>query len=596
MSSKLLVACAFLGSALLLSVDAVSAPPPVAPWLTVGATLKQLTFNWPSVPGATSYRLFRNPDGNSGFTQVGPDLPADAMRTTLDLAVHQHDWMNALYRLEACNANGCSGSAAQSAAPAMLQAIGYFKASNTGVGDFFGIELDVSSDGNTLAIGASAEASRATGIDSDQSDDGANRSGAVYVFVRNGSTWSQQAYLKASNAEGEDRFGSALSLSADGSTLIVGARIESSSAKEVGGDQSNNNAPAAGAAYVFARIEGQWVQQAYLKAPNTEAGDEFGFPVALSADGKTAAVGARLEDSSAKGVGGDQSDNTATNAGAVYVFVRNAATWVYESYVKASNTEAADEFGQALALSADGNTLAVAAPREDSSATGINGNALDNLAGNSGAVYVFARNGATWSQQAYVKASNTGGVDRFGSSVALSADGDTLAVGAVGERSKATGVGGNQLDDSAFFAGAAYVLTRAGGQWSQQAYVKASNTEAFQEFGFSLDLSADGNTLAVSAVGESGEAIGVGGDPFDHGAESSGAVYVLKRAAGLWSHEKYVKASNTGSFDAFGVALALSADGDTLAVGASSEGSRGTGVGDDQSNDDAPTSGAAYLY
>src|SRR6185369_603680 len=91
------------------------------------------------------------------------------------------------------------------------------------------------------------------------------------------------------------------------------------------------------------------------------------------------------------------------------------------AYLKASNTGASDLFGSSVALSADGSTLAVGAYQEASAATGIGGNQTDNSAGSAGAVYVFTRSGTTWSQQAYLKASNTGAGDFFGSSVALSA-------------------------------------------------------------------------------------------------------------------------------------------------------------------------------
>ena len=133
--------------------------------------------------------------------------------------------------------------------------------------------------------------------------------------------------------------------------------------------------------------------------------------------------------------------------------------------MKASNTEANDGFGYGVALSGDGNTLAVGAGGESSNATGIGGNQADNSAAASGAVYVFARSGGVWTQRAYVKPSNTraGGSGFFCSSlipcyaVALSKDGNTLAVGSIGEQSNATGIGGNQADNSAFGVGAVYL-------------------------------------------------------------------------------------------------------------------------------------------
>src|SRR5205809_40256 len=109
-----------------------------------------------------------------------------------------------------------------------------------------------------------------------------------------------------------------------------------------------------------------------------------------------------------------------------------------------------------------------------SNATGVNGNQSDNRAPGSGAVYVFVRRGTNWSQQAYLKASNTDAFDYFGFSVAIS--GDTIVVGAPYEASNATGVNGNESDNSAPQAGAAYVFVRNGTNWAQQAYLKASNT------------------------------------------------------------------------------------------------------------------------
>ena len=324
----------------------------------------------------------------------------------------------------------------------------YLKASNTAIFQYFGSAVALS--GDTLAVGAYGEASKATGVNGDQSDYSAADSGAVYVFTRSGGTWSQQAYLKASNTGKSDKFGSALALSGD--TLAVGAYLEDSKAIGVNGNQANNTAADSGAVYVFTRSAGTWSQQAYLKASNTSAEDRFGAALALSGD--TLAVGAPYEDSKATGVNGDQADNSAGYAGAVYVFTRSAGTWSQQAYLKASNTGAGDSFGSALALS--GDTLAVGAGLEDSKATGVNGDQSDNSAFNAGAVYVFTRSGSTWSQQAYLKASNTSAEDRFGAALALS--GDTLAVGAHWEDSKATGVNGDQSDNSKFRAGAVYVF------------------------------------------------------------------------------------------------------------------------------------------
>ncbi|MBK8256486.1 MAG: FG-GAP repeat protein [Polyangiaceae bacterium] len=487
----------------------------------------------------------------------------------------------------ACTANGCgevpkaNGTACLfggtcSAGVCMDDPMVYIKASNTDEGDEFGSSVALSADGTTLAIGAYYEASHATGINGNQADNSANNAGAVYVFTRSGGVWSQQAYIKASNTNADDGFGWSVALSADGNTLAVGARWEGSSATGVNGNQADNSAEYAGAVYVFTRSGGVWSQQAYIKASNTEAGDQFGYSVALSADGTTLAVGAAYEASNATGINGNQADNSAEWAGAVYVFMQIGGVWSQQAYIKASNTDAGDGFGWSVALSAYGTTLAVGARWESSSAAGANGNQADNSAQFAGAVYVFTRSGGVWSQQAYLKASNPDSGDEFGVSVALSGDGGTLAVGAWWEASSATGINGNQADNSANSAGAVYVFTRSEGVWSQQAYIKASNPS--HVFGVSVALSADGSTLGVGV------------------SNAIGAVYAFTRSGEEWSQQAYIEPSNVDGIDQFGHSVALSADGTTLAVGAHFEASNATGINGNQADNSAPKAGAVYVY
>jgi hypothetical protein len=573
---------------------------PAEPSLSLEAdSIKTFRFTWTGVSGATEYGLLENPDRFSGYTQVAT-IAADAV--SHDLVVFLPARVNASYILQACNNAGCADSIPVFVSGTLDQAIGYVKASNTNAVDHFGWSVAVSGDGSTLAVGAPGEDSAATGIDGNQNDNSAASAGAVYVFTRTAAgVWSQQAYVKASNTDTGDQFGHAVALSGDGNTLAVGAISEASASTGIGGIQNNNSAIIAGAVYVFTRTAaGVWSQQAYVKASNTDAGDRFGRAVALAADGSALVVGAPLEDSAATGIGGNQNDNSAASAGAVYVFTRTAAgVWSQQAYVKASNTGPGNEFGDSVALSADGSTLAVGAIGEPSAATGINGDQNDSSAASAGAAYVFTRadNGA-WSQQAYLKASNTNAGDRFGSSVALSGDGNSLAVGGTGEASAATGINGNQNDNSAASAGAVYVFTRtAAGVWSQQAYVKASNTDAGDQFGHAVTLSVDGNTLAVGAFGEASAATGIGGNENDNSVGGSGAAYVfIRTAVGAWSQQAYVKASNTGTSDLFGVSVALSGDGSTLAVGAFFEDSAATGIGGDQNDNSAGDAGAVYLY
>ncbi|CAN7390467.1 FG-GAP repeat protein [Acidovorax sp. Leaf78] len=238
------------------------------------------------------------------------------------------------------------------------------------------------------------------------------------------------------------------------------------------------------------------------------------------------AVGAVFEASNATGINGNQADNSAGDSGAVYVFTRSGSAWSQQAYLKASNTGPLDQFGSSVTLSSDGNTLAVAAPTEDSNATGVNGDQANNAAGDSGAVYVFTRTGSTWSHQAYVKSSNTAAGSRFGSSIALSGDGNTLAVGAARERSNATGINGDQASTAAANSGAVYVFKRTASTWTQQSYVKASNTASNYDFGWSVALSSDGSTLAVGAKSEDSNAVGINGDQVNNASNNSGAVYI----------------------------------------------------------------------
>jgi hypothetical protein len=438
----------------------------------------------------------------------------------------------------------------------------YLKASNTDILDSFGWSVSIS--GDTVVVGAVREQSNATGVNGNQSDNSLSYVGAAYVFVRNGSTWSQQAYLKASNPDASDRFGEAVSISGD--TIVVGATSEDSSATGVNG-QNNNNTINSGAAYVFVRNGSTWSQQAYLKASNPDVSDVFGISVSVAGD--TIVVGALYEHSNATGVNGNQSDNSCTDCGAAYVFVRNGSIWSQQAYLKASNTDPIDYFGRSVSVA--GDTIVVGAPNEDSSTKIINGNQSDNSAPGAGAAYVFVRNGSTWSQQAYLKASNAQTADWFGFSVSIS--GDTIVVGAEFEDSSATGVDGNQNNNSLTDSGAAYVFVRSGTTWSQQAYLKGSGLASNINFGYSV--SASGDTVAVGYV--------LGNE-----------VSVFARNGTSWCGQANLSGSNTEAGDKFGYSLAIS--GNTVIVGAPHEASGATGVNGNQNDNSKGVSGAVYVF
>jgi hypothetical protein len=351
-------------------------------------------------------------------------------------------------------------------------------------------------------------------------------------------TWTQQVYIKASNTgrkstredefDDGDQFGTALAISGDGNTLAVGAISEDSGATGVNANQNDDSQLSAGAVYIFRRTGTTWAQQTYLKPPQIDAGDLFGFSLAFSFDGSVLAVGDYEEDGSSTVVNGPP-DNNLGGAGAIYVYRRTGNTWTPEAYLKSLTPDGGDSLGAFVAISDDGNTVAADALDEDTMATGVNavrqGDRVLNTS--SGAAYVFVRENGTWKQQASFKPSNTGLEDWFGVRLALSGDGNTLAISASLEDSAAQGINGKQDDDSALEAGAVYLFKRNGGTWAQHAYIKGSNTEAFDEFGSSVALSRDGRTMAISARGEDSAAKGVGGDQADNSADEAGAAYVF---------------------------------------------------------------------
>ncbi len=515
--------------------------------------------------------------------------------------------------------NGTAQTPTAAPAPKLRQ-VAYIKASNTHANDHFGnggtLEghgLALSGDGNTLAVGAPYESSAAKGINGNQNDTSLYSSGAVYLFARVNNAWTQQAYIKASNPGQGARFGQVVSLSRDGNTLAVSAVFEASAAKGIDSDQNDKSIPQAGAVYVFTRTGVTWSQQAYVKASNTgekgtanipDEGDQFGFSIALSADGNTLAAGAISEDSAATGINGDQNDNSKQSAGATYVFTRTGTKWTQQAYVKASNTGAMDLFGYAVGLSADGNTLAVSAYDEGSSAREING-VMDRGRRGSGAIYVFTRTGTnpsqqTWAQTAYLKASNAENGDSLGYDMAISQDGNTIVGGAGDEDCFAAGVNPSAKCDNDYktdtSTGAAYVFFRNGGTWTQQAFIKASHPSKEDWFGSRLGLSGDGNTLGVGAQLENGNSKGINGNETDLTAEDSGVLYLFERTGSTWVQKAYVKGSNTEAYDEFGSSMAFSIDGKTMAVSARSEASATKGINGNQNDNSAMGAGAVYIF
>lgn len=477
----------------------------------------------------------------------------------------------------------------------------YIKPSNTSSDDWFGgyyinwdytgNAMQMSADGLTLVVGGVGEDGSGSGINPPDNNL-LTQAGAAYVFTRAsvGAAWTQQAYLKASNPGYDDVYGTAVAISDDGNTIIVGAPREDSNATGVNGNQANEATADSGAAYVYTRSGSTWTQQAYLKASNTGAWDWFGFSVAVSGDGNTAAIGAYREDGSNYGINPTDS-NSAADSGAVYLFTRSGSTWTPQAMLKASKGDSDDRFAFSIALSTDGNTLAVGANREDSSTVGIN-SSPNNSAGDSGAAYVFSRTGTIWSQQAYIKAGNTGGSDYFGFSVDLSGDGNKLVVGAPFE--DGDGIGVNPTENNLWGdSGAAYIFSRSGASWSQTAYFKA-NSQGSDYFGWGVAISKDANHVLIGAPVEDTSFSCI--NPIsNNSAADNGAAYSYHNNSGVWGFGYFIKAANSDNADYFGNCVSLNQNGTSMAITADAEDGSGIGINPTHNNS-ASASGAVYVF
>jgi hypothetical protein len=321
--------------------------------------------------------------------------------------------------------------------------------------------------------------------------------GAAYVFVRTGTTWSQEAELTSPDPLPTANFGVCVALAGD--TAIVGAPCSWGT----------------GAAYVFTGSGASWSQQAALMATGGASGDVFGSSVALSSDGTTVLVGAPLEPGNGL---------TGANApGAVYAFSDSGASWT-QAELTASTPVANGAFGQAVAI--DGTTALIGAPSENFS---------------TGAAYVFTESGSAWAQAAKLTASDAAQQDSFGSAVAL--QGTTALIGAP-----------LKTVNGKTHAGAAYVFTSAGANWTQRADLRATIPAVDDDFGMSTVLS--GSTALIAAPYR---AVG--------GQSSAGAVDVFSGSGATWSRKSELTAAHPSSYAVFGVCAALS--GSTALIGAS---------------------------
>ncbi len=315
--------------------------------------------------------------------------------------------------------------------PASREAV--LTAGDAQAGDHLGTSVALSADGTRALVGAYTDATT-----------GGIPSGGARVFVRAGTSWTEEAALEASDAAANDRLGYSVALSGDGSIALVGAPLDDTSA-----------ATDAGSVRVFVRSATTWTEQTTLLAPDGVMGDGFGTSVGISRDGMRAIVGA-FHDDTVVGV----------DAGTAHVYVRSGTTWTREGTLRATSGGAGDALGTSVALSGDGSVAIAGAPG----------------GGIGGAAYVFLRTGTTWAEQAQLLGTVAGG--QLGVAVALSDDGARALAGAPREASN---------------AGAGHLFVRSGTSWSTETTLSPSGASPGDGNGASVALSTDGGRALLGA-------------------------------------------------------------------------------------------------
>ena len=390
--------------------------------------------------------------------------------------------------------------------------------------DWFGSSVATSADGKTIVVGAKTD--KITNV-------GASSYGIVYVFDREGNNFTELDQLTGFGYDFSDNFGESVACSADGETIFVGAIQD-----ETPGSGTQDY----GLVHIFDRKGNQYHHVGFLTGSYaSESDDRFGQSVACSADGKTIVVGARGDEF----VTGPYDD-----FGFVYVFDRVGNDFNQVGILTgAGNSNFLDYFGSSVACSADGKTIAVGAANDETSGTEAG----------AGVVYVFDRVGNDFNEVGILTGtyatdgdiSNNVNGDRFGDEVAMSADGKTIFVGAVNDEINPSGIG---------TYGVVYVFDRVGNNFNEVGILTGSYaSDDGDYFGKSIRCSADGKTIVVGAPYDEINPSGIG---------TYGVVYIFNREGNNFNEVSILTGSHASDDDRFGDSVAISADGKNIIVGA----------------------------
>ena len=411
--------------------------------------------------------------------------------------------------------------------------------------DRFGDDLDISANGQRVVVGLPHDDSGSLGFGGDPADDSNTDSGAVVVLAQGAAGWELEEFIKA--PRDTPLFGAATALSADGRVMAAASLNEVFSYSDDGA---------------------QWLPLDPITMPpvgstlsERVSEDQGRQRLALDHSGQRLALGlARL----GRRTGGEPT-------AALRIYHRDGNAWMQAFEA----TRLGEVFAHVVAMSNDGNTVAAGAmgaadPSETLPAAG--------------AVYLYTRAGNEWTEAQVIRAPFPSAGARFGSGVALSADGTWLAIGASDESGGSAGINRNQLSLTSQRSGAVYVYRRTQGDWQFHAYIKAAHPAAGDSFGASVALSNLGDMLVVGAPDENGGDSGLQGDPESRSLSRSGAAYLFARGPNApdgdesWQQQAYLKAAAPHAIARFGTRVAIAGDGTTILVGHPNESGSGIGI------------------
>ena len=325
----------------------------------------------------------------------------------------------------------------------------------------FGASVDMDSTGTRVVIGSPRN-----------THSGTYECGALYIYLRSGTTWTQEAKLTISNRETSEAFGTRVAIDETG-TRIIGT----ATAATVGG------VAYVGRASIFTRSGTTWTQEQTIN-PSDYPGNgsmHFGTGVDINANGTRVVVGARNK--TVSGVSG---------AGMLYVYVRSGVTWNQETTLITSSPISNGFLGYACAIDSAGARIVGAVP----------GSSPGSVA-SAGSLYVFSRSGSTWSQEAIIITNDKAAGDSLGYALGIDATGSRIVAGAYAAD-----------PSSVANAGKAYTFTRSGSTWSQEMMTAASDKTSSAFFGWGASISGDGSRLCIGAFGATSNGYAGGGKAY----------------------------------------------------------------------------------